>query len=173
MNYLLIALFAAVLLFGCVSQTILPEPTATPTAAPTVTAQPTAIATPIPTIVFVDATPAPSPTPVSEFTEMTFDEFLADCSKSTKLTGVLRAQQVRLEGKISTIYDIVNRNGVIITLEGFGSASKPTGMEATGSTIYTFFGTPSKHPIAIYTQNECWLKLEKIENTEQVYPLPE
>src|SRR3989338_5353177 len=126
MDNLFIALFAAVLLFGCLGQAaILPGPTPVPTAAPTVSAQPTAITTPVPTAV-ATITPAPSPTPVSDYyTAMTFNDFHADCSKPAVISGALQSQSVGIGLSAVTVYEILNRNGVTITIEGYGNATKP------------------------------------------------
>ncbi len=175
MNALLIVLAAAgLLLTGCVNQaqgapvaTAVPTVSATAAPLPTPTAAPTIAPTAMPAPEFFGATPVP------EFVKMTFNEFLADCSRPALVEGVLNSQQVRVDMKDYNVYEIGNRNGVAITLDGIGSAQKPKGLDATGSTLFKFYGRPFRHAPFAYAQNDCWLKVEKIENTEQVYPFPE
>ena len=175
MKTLFIALLiGGLLVAGCVSQppggpgaTAGPTAIATAIATPTIEPEPTAVPTATPAPEFSDITPVP------EFTKMTFNEFLKDCSKPASLTGALKGEQVRIDFKDSKVYGILNRNGVVITLDGFSTAPKPSGMDATGSTLYTFYGRPARHAASAYSQNDCWLNVEKIETTVQDYPFPE
>ena len=104
---------------------------------------------------------------------MTFNNFLGNCSQPAILRGVLRGKSVNVEFKETAVYEVFNRNGVIVTLDNYPPESRPAKIDASSSTLYRFYGKPVRHAPTTYDSSSCWLSVDKMENMQQAYPLPE
>lgn len=97
--------------------------------------------------------------PLSIYPQMTLSDFEHDCNSPAVIENTIIQANVKINGILEETLVMRGNYGVEVPMEGTDVAEKPPQLDATGSTNYKIYGTPTTRNDSEFS---CWMVVQKI-----------